>query len=289
MRLVSFEGGFGRIEGDEVISMGEDIVDYLRHGRRLDHGSRKLDAIHLAAPIPNPGKIVGVGLNYRDHARESGQTVPSEPVLFAKFANSVIGPGAPICIPPDVPEVDYEAELGVVIGKTATQVRREAALEYVAGYTCLNDVSSRSYQFSTGQWLRGKAIDTFLPMGPHLVTTDEVADPHSLPIRCIVSGELLQSSNTAEMVFGVNDLVAFISQTITLEPGDVIATGTPAGVGFARTPPRFLNEGDVVTVSIPGIGDLTNPVTAEGRARVSARGATSITRPEPSREADHHD
>lgn len=219
--------------------------------------------VRLLAPIPEPGKIVCVGLNYRDHAAEAGIPLPDEPVLFAKFANSIVGPGAQIVVPQAVRRVDYEAELGVVIGRRAHRVTPEAALECVAGYVCANDVSARDLQPKNGQWTRGKAVDTFLPTGPWLVTADEIPDPQTLAIRCEVNGELLQDSNTAEMIFGVAELVSFISQTMTLEPGDLVVTGTPAGVGFARTPPRWLVPGDTVTVEIEGVGRLTNSVVRE--------------------------
>lgn len=262
MRLVSFAGGFGRVEGDDIVFMGDDLITYLSDGTMEERGARPRHDVKLLAPIPRPGKIIGVGLNYRDHARESGQPLPQEPVLFAKFVNSVIGPEDAIQIPPGVPEVDYEAELGIVIGRNTSRVTVDGALDHIAGYVCVNDVSSRAYQFSAGQWLRGKAIDTFLPTGPELVTTDEVGDPQMLSIRCIVSGEMLQDSNTREMIFGIAELVSFISQTICLEPGDLIASGTPHGVGFTRTPPRFLRGGDEVTVEIERVGSLTNPVQA---------------------------
>lgn len=270
MRLVSFDGGFGRVEGDSVIPMGSDLVAYLR-GERPEAGPpRPLASVRLAAPVSRPEKIICVGLNYRDHAAESGQPVPEEPVLFSKFCNSLIGPGAPIRLPSAAPMlVDYEAELAFVIGRTARRVSTSTALEYVAGYTCANDVSARDLQTRGGQWLHGKAVDTFLPLGPWLVTSDEIVDPQKLRIRCSINGEVLQDSSTKEMVFGVAELVSFISQTITLSPGDVISTGTPPGVGAARKPPRYLKAGDNVTVSIEGIGDLTNPVEAESTSLVT--------------------
>jgi 2,4-didehydro-3-deoxy-L-rhamnonate hydrolase len=261
VRLVSFDGGFGRLEGDSVIPMGPDLVAYLTSREAKDGHPRALADMRLLAPINRPEKIICVGLNYRDHAAESGQPVPEEPVLFAKFSNSLIGVGAPIRLPLAAPMmVDYEAELAVVIGRPARRVSPSMALTYVAGYTCANDVSARDLQTRGGQWLHGKAVDTFLPLGPWLVTSDEIADPQKLRIRCSVNGEVLQDSSTKEMVFGVAELVSFISQTITLSPGDVISTGTPPGVGAARKPPRYLKAGDHVTVSIDGIGDLTNPV-----------------------------
>jgi 2-keto-4-pentenoate hydratase/2-oxohepta-3-ene-1,7-dioic acid hydratase in catechol pathway len=216
--------------------------------------------VSLSAPVRSPGKIIGVGLNYRDHAEESGEPVPAEPILFAKFANSVIGPGDVIVVPSAAKQPDYEAELGVVIGRTARTVSVDAALRHVFGYTCLNDVSARDLQLGVSQWTRGKAIDTFLPMGPHVVTADEIEDPQALGIRSELNGETMQSSNTSQMVFGVAELVSFISQTLTLSPGDVIATGTPAGVGWTRTPPVFMQNGDEVSIVIDSIGALTNSV-----------------------------
>ncbi len=212
-------------------------------------------------PIERPGKIVCVGLNYRDHAEEQGAPLPEAPLLFAKWQNTLIGPGEAIVIPPIVTKCDYEAELGVVIGARARDVSAENALEAVAGYICLNDVSARDLQFADKQWTRGKSPDTFCPVGPRLVPRDEVPDPQSLAIRAVLNGETMQESTTANMVFGVADLIAYITQTITLEPGDLIATGTPAGVGAFRDPPVFMQPGDEITIEIEGLGTLTNPVT----------------------------
>ncbi|MBA3428773.1 MAG: fumarylacetoacetate hydrolase family protein [Actinobacteria bacterium] len=213
-------------------------------------------------PIERPGKIVCVGMNYRDHAAEAGMEVPEQPVLFAKWPNGLIGPGEAIVLPPDPSQVDYEAELGVVIGLRARGLRTEDALDAVAGYVCVNDVSARDLQFADGQWTRGKSLDTFCPVGPRLVPAAEVPDPQRLGIRCRVNGELLQDSSTAQMVFSVAEIVAFVSTWLTLEPGDLIATGTPAGVGFTREPPVYLRPGDEVTVEIDGLGALVNPVVA---------------------------
>jgi 2-keto-4-pentenoate hydratase/2-oxohepta-3-ene-1,7-dioic acid hydratase in catechol pathway len=215
-------------------------------------------------PIARPGKIVCVGLNYRDHAEEQGIEVPPRPLLFAKWPSSVVGPGEAIVLPSVTREVDYEAELGVVIGAQARAVRADDALVVVAGYVCVNDVTARDLQFSDGQWTRAKSLDTFCPVGPELVPASEIADPQNLAIRCSVNGEVLQDSSTAHMIFGVAEIVAFVSEAITLEPGDLIATGTPAGVGYTRTPPRFLASGDTVTVEVEGVGALTNPVRAPG-------------------------
>jgi 2,4-diketo-3-deoxy-L-fuconate hydrolase len=215
----------------------------------------------MAVPIPRPGKIVCVGLNYRDHAEEQGAALPEAPLLFAKFTTSLIGPGDPIVIPPIVTKCDYEAELGVVLGATVRQVSRENALEAVAGYVVANDVSARDLQFGDGQWTRGKSPDTFCPVGP-LVPAADVRDPHSLPIRAILNGEVVQDSTTANLVFGVDEVISYASQTATLEAGDLILTGTPAGVGIFRDPPRLLRPGDEITIEIDGVGTLTNPVVA---------------------------
>jgi 2-keto-4-pentenoate hydratase/2-oxohepta-3-ene-1,7-dioic acid hydratase in catechol pathway len=210
-----------------------------------------------------PGKIVAAGMNYRDHAAEAGLLVPERPVLFAIWPSSVIGPGEAIVIPAASSEIDYEAELGVVIGERARDVPVERALNVVAGYTCYNDVSARDLQFADGQWTRAKSFDTFSPVGPRVAPASEIPDPQALGIRCLVNGETLQDSTTAEMVFSVAELIAFASRAITLEPGDLLVTGTPAGVGFTREPPVFLRPGDEVTVEIDGIGALTNPVRSE--------------------------
>jgi 2-keto-4-pentenoate hydratase/2-oxohepta-3-ene-1,7-dioic acid hydratase in catechol pathway len=213
--------------------------------------------------IPRPGKIVCVGLNYRDHAAEAGLDLPQAPLLFAKWPNTLIGDGDAIVLPPESKQVDYEAELGVVIGTTAKRVSERDALDHVEGYICLNDVSARDLQFADGQWTRGKSPDTFCPVGPRLVPREEVDDPQALAIRCIVNGEALQDSSTAQMIFSVAEIIAYASQVITLEPGDLIATGTPAGVGVFRDPKVLLQDGDEVSVEIEGLGTLTNPITKE--------------------------
>src|SRR6187401_2029607 len=215
----------------------------------------------MTLPIPRPGKIVCVGLNYRDHAEEQGVDLPAAPLLFAKFTTALIGPGDAIVIPPIVTKCDYEAELGVVLGRTVRQVSKENAMEAVAGYVVANDVSARDLQFGDGQWTRGKSPDTFCPVGP-LTPRDDIPDPHALKIRAIVSGEVLQDSTTANLIFGVDDVIAYASQTTTLEPGDLILTGTPAGVGVFRDPQRLLQPGDEVTIEIEGLASLTNPVVA---------------------------
>jgi 2-keto-4-pentenoate hydratase/2-oxohepta-3-ene-1,7-dioic acid hydratase in catechol pathway len=216
-----------------------------------------------ALPIDRPGKIVCVGLNYRDHAEEQGIELPSAPLLFAKWPNALIGPGEPIVIPRVSKQVDYEAELAVVIGECVRGVSEENALDSVRGYICLNDVSARDLQFSDGQWTRGKSADTFCPVGPKLVPAAEVPNPQRLGIRCVLNGEVMQDSTTANMIFTVAEIIAYASATMTLEPGDLIATGTPAGVGVFRDPPVLLKQGDEVTVEIDGLGSLTNPVQDE--------------------------
>lgn len=262
MKLATYTGPDGQIRTaiveDGVVHDGGTSLFDVQKGAPVGN----LADVPLGPPVVGPRKIICVGLNYRDHADEAGMPIPETPVLFAKFENTLVGPGAPVVIPPFAKEVDYEAELGVVIGRSASQVSVDEALDHVLGYTCINDVSARDIQFADVQWVRGKSLDTFCPIGPWIVTTDEITDPQTLGIRCIVNGETLQDSNTKEMVRSVAELVSFISDSIALEPGDVIATGTPAGVGFSRTPPILLKPGDVMRVEIDGIGALENPLVA---------------------------
>jgi 2-keto-4-pentenoate hydratase/2-oxohepta-3-ene-1,7-dioic acid hydratase in catechol pathway len=213
----------------------------------------------MTVPIPRPGKIVCVGLNYKDHAEEQGAELPAAPLFFAKYTTTLIGPGDPIVIPPVVTKCDYEAELGVVMGATVKGVSKENALEAVAGYVVANDVSARDLQFSDGQWTRGKSPDTFCPVGP-LVPAADVSDPHALGIRAILNGETMQDSTTANLIFSIDEVISYASQTSTLEAGDLILTGTPAGVGVFRDPQRLLHPGDEITIEIDEIGSLTNPV-----------------------------
>ena len=213
--------------------------------------------------IGRPGKLVCVGLNYLDHAQEGGLELPKAPLLFAKWPNTLIGDGETIVLPPESKEVDYEAELGVVIGTTARRVGEADALDHVEGYLCLNDVSARDMQFGDGQWTRGKSLDTFCPVGPRLVPRAEIADPQQLGIRCILNGEAMQDSSTSQMIFSVAEIIAYVSQVITLQPGDLIATGTPAGVGVFKDPKVLLKDGDEVSIEIDGLGTLTNPVRKE--------------------------
>lgn len=215
------------------------------------------------APVPRPGKILCIGLNYRDHAAESKMAIPEKPVIFSKFSTCVIAPGEPVVVPSTSQQVDYEAELAVVIGRRAKHVSADNAYDYALGYTAFNDVSARDFQFADGQWQRGKSCDTFAPMGQTIVTTDVIKDPHNLSIKLVLNGQTMQDSNTDQLIFGVPALIEFITQSITLEPGDVIATGTPPGVGFARNPPVFLKPGDQMEVLIDVIGGVGNPVVSE--------------------------
>jgi 2-keto-4-pentenoate hydratase/2-oxohepta-3-ene-1,7-dioic acid hydratase in catechol pathway len=220
----------------------------------------KLSEVRLHSPVPDPGKILCIGLNYLDHAKESGQPVPDHPILFAKFNNALIGHQAAILWDGTSQAVDYEAELAFVIGKKAYRVSEAEALDYVAGYVTANDVSARDIQMADSQWVHGKTLDTFCPLGPWLITKDEVPDPHNLRIRCRVNGVTLQDSNTGQLIFKIPALISFLSRNITLEPGDVVLTGTPPGVGFARKPPVFLKPGDTVEIEIEKVGLLQNPV-----------------------------
>ncbi|HSH21454.1 MAG TPA: fumarylacetoacetate hydrolase family protein [Candidatus Caenarcaniphilales bacterium] len=226
-----------------------------------------VDELELLPPVPRPGKIVAVGINYRSHAEEQGREPPDSPVLFAKFSSALIGHRADVRWDPALTEaVDFEAELAVVIGRRARHIDVHDALEHVLGYTCLNDVSARDLQYADRQFVRAKSLDTFCPMGPALVTADEITDPQALALRCLVNGEVMQSASTADMVFGVAELIAFCSRAFTLEPGDVIATGTPAGVGWFREPKRMLRDGDEVVVEIDGVGTLVNRCREEAQA-----------------------
>ena len=246
----------------EIFDKVEKDTTALEHAEQRGWLVPSRDA-YWFAPVPRPGKLICIGLNYRDHARESDMPLPEKPVLFSKFSSAVIAPGEPVVIPPTSQQVDYEAELAVVIGRRAKNVGADRAYDYVLGYTAFNDVTARDFQFGDGQWQRGKSCDTFAPMGQTIVTTDEITDPHKLSIKLTLNGEVMQDSNTEQLIFGVPQLIEFISESITLEPGDVIATGTPPGVGFARNPPVFLKPGDQMEVLIDGIGGLGNPVTGQ--------------------------
>jgi 2,4-diketo-3-deoxy-L-fuconate hydrolase len=274
LKLVSYSTGggaphIGYMENSEIHPLGgSSMLEYIEHGRSADRQpggeTISLSETRLRAPIDRPGKIICIGLNYEDHANETGADRPEKPIVFAKYPNTIIGPGEAIRIPLITEQADYEAELAVVIGRPAKNVSESEALDYVFGYMNCNDVSSRDLQFSEGgQWTRSKSLDTFAPIGPYLVTRDEVLDPQNLSIRCILNGDILQDGTTSDMIFSVAELISFLSRGMTLMPGDIIATGTPAGVGFVRDPKVFLKAGDEVTIEIEGLGSLTNPVEAE--------------------------
>jgi acylpyruvate hydrolase len=252
--------------GDEALNAARETIAYVTKaeqgafvGQGVVYG---LKAVTLKAPVPRPTKLILVGLNYRDHAEEAGMKIPEEPTLFSKYPNVVIGPGEAIRIPKVSNQIDYEGEFAFVIGKRGKNIAKEEAIKYVAGYTIVHDVSCRDYQMRTGQWMIGKTFDTFAPMGPYLVLKDEVPDPHTLNLTTRLNGVVMQSSNTKHLIFNTFDLIAYMSQVFTLEPGDVVSTGTPAGVGFARKPPVFLKPGDVVRIEVEGLGVLENPLEA---------------------------
>jgi 2-keto-4-pentenoate hydratase/2-oxohepta-3-ene-1,7-dioic acid hydratase in catechol pathway len=229
--------------------------DFVKDAPRIE-----LSSIDLTCPVPVPGKIICIGLNYRDHAEESGMPIPETPIIFSKFSNCAIASEQPIRIPSLSSKVDYEAELAAVIGRLCKSVDADDAMDHVFGYMNFNDVSARDFQFADGQWQRGKSCDTFAPMGPFIAMADEIPDPHNLRIQFRLNGDTLQDSNTDQLIFNIPALIEFISESITLEPGDIIATGTPPGVGFARTPPIFMKDGDIAEVEIDGLGILSNPV-----------------------------
>lgn len=288
MKLLTYKVGdgapqLGVLAGEQVINLAEasggklpgDMRSFLEAGdaalesaRQLATSSAALAAsvplsdVTILAPISNPQKVVAIGLNYMDHIRETNSKVPSIPIMFTKFTSSIIGPNETIRWDPnETAKVDWECELGVVIGKKAYRVAEEDAFDYIAGYVNANDVSARDLQSERGdQWIRGKSLDTFCPLGPYIVTKDEIADPHNLWIRTIVNGETMQDSNTKELLYKIPYLIAYLSRAFTLQPGDVIVTGTPPGVGMGKKPdPIWLKDGDIVTVEIEGLGTLTNP------------------------------
>ena len=244
--------------GEPAIAAAERII-----GKASSRDLLPLSNVKVVAPVPRPPKIFCIGLNYRDHAIESKMEMPAVPTVFAKYSTAVVGPGAPIVLSSATQKPDYEAELAVVIGKGGNRIAREHWEDHVFGYTILNDVSARDVQLATSQWTLGKSLSSFAPMGPHIVTKDEIPDPHTLDIQLSIGGETLQHSNTSELIFRVPELIEYISKFVTLEPGDIISTGTPAGVGLGRTPPRWLRPGEEVHIEIEGIGSLRNPVIAE--------------------------
>ncbi|HEY3684068.1 MAG TPA: fumarylacetoacetate hydrolase family protein [Streptosporangiaceae bacterium] len=254
------EGGADSLEAARRVAasaQGDGLARLREAGAALP-----LDDVRLAPPVRRPEKIICLGRNYRAHAEEGGGSVPAAPELFAVFANTLIGHRAPIVLPRVSTRIDYEAELAVVIGSRARDVPADRALGHVAGYTILNDVTARDYQSKTSQWFQGKGLDTFSPTGPWLVTADEVPDPQSLRIRLAIGERVLQDAVTSEMIYPVAETIAYVSRLMTLEPGDIIATGTPEGVGNARKPPVYLRDGDTVRITIDAIGTLENPVTA---------------------------
>jgi 2-keto-4-pentenoate hydratase/2-oxohepta-3-ene-1,7-dioic acid hydratase in catechol pathway len=256
-------GGFETVL--DAIVGGPDALDRIRRWTDAAPGGEilKTASVRLLAPIPRPPKIICIGLNYRDHAEESNLPIPEVPTVFAKFPTAVAAPFGDVVLPKASAKPDYEAELAVVIGKGGRHIEERHALDHVFGYTILNDVSARDFQMATSQWIMGKTFDTFAPFGPAVVTADEIEDPHALDISLTLNGELMQSSNTRNLIFGVPRLISFLSSVFTLEPGDVISTGTPGGVGFARKPPRWLKPGDEMVVRIAGLGELVNRCVAE--------------------------
>jgi 2,4-diketo-3-deoxy-L-fuconate hydrolase len=294
VRLISYDlkglAQFGIISGDTVASLaaladafGRDgssfsgMAEFLAQGHQAMESARELHQralrdwndwiplsnVHLHCPVPRPPKIVAIGLNYRDHAEEAHLAIPAQPLFFAKLTSSINGPFDPVIIPRSDPEIDYEAELAVVIGKQAKHVSRDDAYDFVAGYMVLNDVSARKWQFGDKQWTRGKSCDTFCPAGPWLTTRDEISDPHHLRVVARLNGRIVQDSDTSNMIFGVPQLIEHITEAITLESGDIIATGTPAGVGVFHKPPSFLKPGDVIEVKIDGLGAIRNTMQEE--------------------------
>jgi len=242
------------------LQLGNAAMQTAREALENAAGELSLDSARLLSPVPNPSKIVAIGLNYMDHIREADIGVPELATMFCKYPSAVIGSDGDIRWSTSLTDqVDYEAELAVVIGKTARNVDAEVAYDYIAGYMNCNDVSARDLQFKPGdQWLRGKCLDTFCPLGPWLVTRDEIPDPHQLSIKCSVNGQVMQDSNTSEMIYRIPYLIEYLSAAFTLLPGDVIATGTPHGVGAFREPPIWLKSGDTVTVEVEGLGALVN-------------------------------
>jgi 2-keto-4-pentenoate hydratase/2-oxohepta-3-ene-1,7-dioic acid hydratase in catechol pathway len=222
-----------------------------------------LEQVRLHAPLTNPPRVFAIGLNYRDHARESGMELPKSPVVFIKLTSSIIGPGEAIVLPKNSTKPDYEAEFAFVIGKGGFRIPAAEWRDHVYGYTIVNDVSARDVQFASTQWSMSKSFPTFCPLGPAIVTADEIADPHALQISLSIDGEMLQNSNTRELVFGIPELIEHLSSITPLLPGDIVSTGTPPGVGLGRNPRRWLKPGETVTVTIEGLGSLTNPTVAE--------------------------
>ncbi|MDE0643108.1 MAG: fumarylacetoacetate hydrolase family protein [bacterium] len=274
MRIARFKvdgtSGWGFVCGDKVcpVTDGTELMDALADESSLRHLYQAaspgygVSEVRFLAPIPNPPQFLGIGLNYRLHAAETGAAIPESPVSFSFFNSSIINPGDAIQVPPISDQVDWEVELGVVIGQEACCVSEEDALDHIAGYTIVNDVSARDIQLSEGQWSRGKSLNTFKPMGPWIVTADELGAADNLAVKLWVNDNLKQEGETSDLIFNVPQLVSHMSQFLTLGTGAVISTGTPSGVGMARKPPEYLRPGDQVTLEIEGIGRLSNPVEA---------------------------
>ncbi len=244
------------------LSGGSPLLDAAERVVSRGEGGLEVESLDILAPISNPEKVICIGLNYADHAEESGMAIPTEPVVFSKFASSIVGPTDPIESPPSSTKLDYEAELVVVIGKSGRHISEADAFDYVAGYTVGHDVSARDYQLEkpAGQWILGKTFDTFAPIGPCIVTRDEIPDPHNLEIRCILNGEIVQDSNTRHLIFRIETLISYLSHVFTLNPGDLIFTGTPPGVGMGKDPQVWLKPGDDVVCEIDGLGRIENTV-----------------------------
>ena len=249
----------------QIINGGSDALDRVERWIYSPPGGERFEAgsVSLLAPIPRPPKLICIGLNYRDHAAEGKNPIPDVPTIFAKFQTAITGHKHPIILPKSSTKSDYEAELAVVIGQGGRHIAEADWRKHVFGYTITNDVSARDFQSATSQWMIGKTFDTFAPIGPAIVTADEIEDPHNLKISLSLNGEVMQDSNTSNLIFGVPRLISYLSSVFTLESGDIIATGTPAGVGFARKPPRWLRPGDECRIEIQGLGELVNPVVAE--------------------------
>jgi 2-keto-4-pentenoate hydratase/2-oxohepta-3-ene-1,7-dioic acid hydratase in catechol pathway len=263
-RLADFTAlGFDGTTRD-LLRLGADRIEQLlRRAAQTAEAWQEIDRLNgitFGPPVPDPDKVLCIGLNYREHAREAGLPIPPVPVVFAKFRNSLIGAGAPIQLPEVSRQIDYEGELAVVIGQRCKRVSAEEALRVIGGYSVLNDISARDLQMQVSQWTIGKAIDTFAPMGPGLVPAQLIPDPQKLELVTRLNCQIVQQSSTADMIFSIAEIIVHLTQVMTLEPGDIIATGTPAGVGFTRNPALFLKPGDIVEVEIPSIGRLVNPV-----------------------------
>lgn len=275
MKLISYSQANGPIRpgallpNNTILELGDtyrDALDVIAGGLTTPPPSSPVlafEEVTLRAPLANPPRIFAIGLNYRDHAKESGMEIPTTPVVFFKLTPSIIGPGENIVLPRNSTQPDYEAELAFVIGKGGYRIPAAAWREHVYGYTIVNDVSARDVQFASSQWTLSKSFPTFCPLGPSIVTADEIADPHGLDISLTIDGERLQDSNTRELVFRIPELIEYISSITPLLPGDIVSTGTPPGVGLGRTPKRWLKAGETVTVTVEGLGSLVNPVVAE--------------------------